>query len=233
MAWSTRELAELAGTSLRAVRHYHDEGLLPEPPRSSNGYKHYGVRHLIQLMHIRRLVDLGVPLAEIPSLDPSTDSYREVLEALASETTAEIDRLVMVRGEITQLLEEPGTWEMPSGTTGSTDGDFLTVLSRVLDEDSLQAWRRVGESVPDAQVLADFENLPEEASAEMREDVAARLADAVRDGLAAAPELDGLGFGEGTSRALGTRSIGEALAELYSPAQLRVLVRCRELLSAG
>ena len=102
MAWWTRELA---GTSLRAVRHCHDEGLLPEPPRSSTGYKHYGVRPLIQLMHIRRLVDLGVPLAEIPSLDPSTDSCREVLEALASEATAEIERLVAVRDEITQLLE--------------------------------------------------------------------------------------------------------------------------------
>ena len=35
MAWSTRQLAELAGTSLRAVRHYHDVGLLPEPERLS------------------------------------------------------------------------------------------------------------------------------------------------------------------------------------------------------
>ncbi len=232
MAWSTRELAELAGTSLRAVRHYHDEGLLPEPPRSSNGYKHYGVRHLIQLMHIRRLVDLGVPLAEIPTVDPSTDSYREVLEALASETTAEIDRLVVVRGEIARLLEEPEAWEMSSGTTGSTDGDFMTVLSRVLDEDSLRAWRRMGESIPDAQVVADFENLPEEASTEVCEDVAARMTEAVRDALAASPELSDPGFGEGTSRVLGTRSIGEAVAELYSPAQLRVLVRCHELLSA-
>src|SRR5690606_7559247 len=135
-------------------------------------------------------VDLGVPLAEIPALDPATVSYREVLEALASETTAEIDRLVAVRDEIAQLLEEPEAWEMSSGTTGSTDGDFLTVISQVLDEDSLQAWRRVGESIPDAQVLADFENLPEEASAEIREDVAARLADAVRDGLAAGPGLE-------------------------------------------
>ncbi|GAB4094542.1 MerR family transcriptional regulator [Brachybacterium horti] len=233
MAWSTRELAELAGTSLRAVRHYHAEGLLPEPPRSTNGYKHYGVRHLIQLMHIRRLVDLGVPLAEIPALDPATDSYREVLQALASETSAEIDRLVAVRGEIARLLEEPQAWEMSSGTTGSTDGDFLTVLSRVLDEDSLRAWRRMGESIPDAQVLADFETLPEEASAEVCEDVAARMAEVVRDALAATPEVQDLGFGEGTSRTLGTRSIGEALAELYSPAQLRVLVRCHELLSAG
>jgi hypothetical protein len=103
----------------------------------------------------------------------------------------------------------------------------------VLDEDSLQAWRRMGESIPDAQVLADFESLPEEAPTEMCEDVAARMAVAVRGALAATPELQDPGFGEGTSRALGTRSIGEALAELYSPAQLRVLVRCHELLAAG
>ncbi|WP_231444620.1 MerR family transcriptional regulator [Brevibacterium zhoupengii] len=233
MAWSTRELAELAGTSLRAVRHYHDQGLLPEPPRASNGYKHYGVRHLIQLMHIRRLVDLGVPLADIPTLDPSADSYRETLELLASEATAEIDRLVVVRGKIAQLLEEPEAWEMSSGTTGSADGDFLTVLSQVLDEDSLQAWRQMGDSIPDAQVVADFENLPEDASAEVREDVAVRMTEAVRDGLAASPELRDPRFGEDTSRTLGTRSIGEALVELYSPAQLRVLARCHELLSAG
>lgn len=233
MAWSTRELAELAGTSLRAVRHYHDKGLLPEPPRFSNGYKHYGVRHLIQLMHIRRLVDVGVPLVEIPTVGPSPDSYREILEARASEATAEIERLVVVRDEIAQLLEEPEAWEMSSGTTGSSDGDFLTVLSRVLDKDSLRAWRRMGESIPDARVIADFENLPEEVSTEVCEDVAARMAEAVRDALAATPELRDPGFGEGTSRALGTRSIGEALAELYSPAQLRVLVRCHELLAAG
>lgn len=232
MAWSTRELAELADTSLRAVRHYHDQGLLPEPPRSSNGYKHYGVRHLIQLMHIRRLVDLGVPLADIPTLDPSNASYRESLELLASETTAEIDRLVAVRGEIDELLEEPEAWEMSSGTTGSADGDFLTVLSRVLDEASLQAWRRVGESIPDVQVMADFETLPDDASTEVCDDVAARMTEAIRGVLAASPELRDPGFGEDTSRTLGTRSIGEALVELYSPTQLRVLARCHELLAA-
>src|ERR687892_734354 len=47
MAWSTREIAELAGTSLRAVRHYHEVGLLEEPARRANGYKQYGVAHLI------------------------------------------------------------------------------------------------------------------------------------------------------------------------------------------
>uniref|UniRef100_UPI0037167E9A MerR family transcriptional regulator n=2 Tax=Bacillati TaxID=1783272 RepID=UPI0037167E9A len=53
MAWSTRELAELAGTSLRAVRHYHEVGLLEEPERRANGYKQYGVAHLVRALRIR------------------------------------------------------------------------------------------------------------------------------------------------------------------------------------
>lgn len=46
MAWSTRQVSELAGTSLRAVRHHHEIGLLDEPDRGPNGYKQYGVAHL-------------------------------------------------------------------------------------------------------------------------------------------------------------------------------------------
>ncbi|WP_224391194.1 MerR family transcriptional regulator [Pseudonocardia sp. ICBG1293] len=53
--WSPSRLAELAGTSRRAVRHYHELGLLPEPERRSNGYQYYGVDHLVRLIRIRRL----------------------------------------------------------------------------------------------------------------------------------------------------------------------------------
>src|SRR5689334_4999697 len=71
-AWSTRQLAELAGTTIRTVRHYHQIGLLAEPERSRNGYKHYGTSHLARLLQIRRLADLGMPLSQIASLgDPS------------------------------------------------------------------------------------------------------------------------------------------------------------------
>ena len=65
MSWSTREIAELAGTSLRAVRHYHEVGLLAEPERRANGYKQYGVRHLVRLLRVKRLVDLGFSLNQI------------------------------------------------------------------------------------------------------------------------------------------------------------------------
>ncbi|MFH8439740.1 hypothetical protein ACWGJV_30675 [Streptomyces tendae] len=36
MAWRPRQLAELAGTTVGAVRHYPDVGLLEEPPRRAN-----------------------------------------------------------------------------------------------------------------------------------------------------------------------------------------------------
>ncbi len=52
MAWSTRQLAALAGTTLRAVRHYHEVGLLDEPERASNGYKQYRTEHLLRLLRI-------------------------------------------------------------------------------------------------------------------------------------------------------------------------------------
>lgn len=74
MAWSTREMADLAGVSLRAVRHYHDIGLLDEPERRSNGYKQYGVSHLVRLLRIKRLTALGFSLSQIAHMDDDPDS---------------------------------------------------------------------------------------------------------------------------------------------------------------
>ncbi|WAP52215.1 MerR family transcriptional regulator [Arthrobacter sp. ATA002] len=74
MPWSTSELAELAGTTVNTVRHYHRSGLLEEPDRMSNGYKQYGARHLARLLQIRRLRDLGVPLAQIEAVGFSGNS---------------------------------------------------------------------------------------------------------------------------------------------------------------
>ena len=36
------ELASYAGVTVRAVRHYHAKGLLPEPERDHSGYRRYG-----------------------------------------------------------------------------------------------------------------------------------------------------------------------------------------------
>lgn len=62
------EIAAAAGTTPRAVRHYHRLGLLPEPVRPDNGYRDYGMAELTRLMRIRWLADNGLPLGAVAAV---------------------------------------------------------------------------------------------------------------------------------------------------------------------
>ncbi|MCO8274124.1 MerR family transcriptional regulator [Actinoplanes sp. TRM 88003] len=86
------QLAGYAGVTIKAVRVYHERGLLAEPPRDSSGYRGYGAEHAIQLVKIRTLAEAGVPLARVG----------ELLGAGAEEFAAavdEIDRNLRTRAE--------------------------------------------------------------------------------------------------------------------------------------
>ncbi|MEU7141585.1 MerR family transcriptional regulator [Nocardia sp. NPDC046473] len=87
------ELAAYAGVTVRAVRHYHAKGLLPEPERDHSGYRRYDAGAVVELIKIRSLADAGVPLARV----------RELLQADPAEfatAVAEIDQ--RLRAEIRQ-----------------------------------------------------------------------------------------------------------------------------------
>lgn len=95
MAWRTRELAELAGTTLKTVRYYHRIGLLDEPERAANGYKRHHTKHLIRLLRIRRLVDLPPGFdGNVTDLSDVERSllmiYSRVLDATAITTMREL-----------------------------------------------------------------------------------------------------------------------------------------------
>jgi DNA-binding transcriptional MerR regulator len=62
--YGIKELAELGGVTRRTVRYYVQRGLLPTPLGTGRG-PHYTVAHLERLIHIRKLQETGVPLAEI------------------------------------------------------------------------------------------------------------------------------------------------------------------------
>ncbi|MFC8422653.1 MerR family transcriptional regulator [Streptomyces sp. NPDC057236] len=75
------ELAAAVGVTTRAVRHYHQLGLLPEPERLGNGYRDYGLRHAVVLARIRRLTELGLGLTEVRDV-LADDVGKELVEVL-------------------------------------------------------------------------------------------------------------------------------------------------------
>lgn len=98
------ELAALSGVTVRAMRHYHQIGVLPEPPRASNGYRQYGVHELIRVLQIKRLTALGIALERIPEiLDGTRGEATPVLDELERELTSQIDRLTAQREIVSEL----------------------------------------------------------------------------------------------------------------------------------
>ena len=91
----SREIAGAAGVTVKTLRHYHRIGLLPEPPRSENGYRDYRVEDLVLLLRIRRFADLGFSLGAIRSLiaeEGRADCALARLEADLVEAEAGIRR---------------------------------------------------------------------------------------------------------------------------------------------
>ena len=98
------QLAAYAGVTIKAVRHYHQRGLLEEPPRDSSGYRRYSAGHAIGLVKIKTLAEAGVPLARVKELlaaDPGqfAAAITEIDRDLA-ERAAELHR---TRHRIAQL----------------------------------------------------------------------------------------------------------------------------------
>ncbi|SJN46359.1 Transcriptional regulator, MerR family [Microbacterium esteraromaticum] len=84
MDWSIQEIARLAGTTSRTLRHYDDIGLLAPSRIASNGYRHYDQAALVRLQRILLLRELGLGLPQIAAvLDPIADA---VTEAAALKT---------------------------------------------------------------------------------------------------------------------------------------------------
>ncbi len=71
MTSSTLTIGQLAahvGVTVRAIRHYHQRGLLAEPARDASGYRRYDAQAVVDLIRIKTLSDAGVPLAHTEEL---------------------------------------------------------------------------------------------------------------------------------------------------------------------
>jgi DNA-binding transcriptional MerR regulator len=97
-------LATYAGVTVRAVRHYHQIGLLPEPERTHSGYRIYDAAAVVRLIRIRTLADAGVPLARVQELlDAGPAEFARSVQEIDKELRAEIRRLQRNRQRIARL----------------------------------------------------------------------------------------------------------------------------------
>lgn len=98
------QLATHAGVTVRAVRHYHAKGLLPEPERDASGYRRYDAKAVVDLIKIRTLADAGVPLARVKELLQADDEqFAEAVAEIDKRLRAEIRERQRHREQISRL----------------------------------------------------------------------------------------------------------------------------------
>lgn len=100
------QLASHVGVTVRAVRHYHKLGLLPEPERDASGYRRYGAQAVVDLIKIKTLSDAGVPLARIEELlDADPPEFAAAITEIDAALKQRIRELNRHRRRIAELAE--------------------------------------------------------------------------------------------------------------------------------
>jgi DNA-binding transcriptional MerR regulator len=98
------QLAAYAGVTVRAVRHYHAKGLLPEPARDHSGYRRYDAAAVVELIRIKTLADAGVPLSRVQELlTADEEDFAAAVEDIDRRLRAEIRERQHHRARVAQL----------------------------------------------------------------------------------------------------------------------------------
>jgi len=96
--YRVREVARLAGVTVRTLHHYDELGLLVPSGRTDAGYRLYGDNDVLRLQQILLYRQLGLPLERIRRLldDPSFDRRTALLE--------QRERLVELAGRTGRMI---------------------------------------------------------------------------------------------------------------------------------
>ena len=142
------QLAAYAGVTVRAVRHYHQIGLLPEPERDHSGYRTYDGAAVVRLIRIHILADAGVPLARVQELlDASPEDFARDIQEIDKDLRAEIRRLQGTRKRLARLAAGEHL-ALPQSVVGYLDRlRGLGVEERYIELER-DAWIMIAAQVP-------------------------------------------------------------------------------------
>jgi DNA-binding transcriptional MerR regulator len=236
------ELAELAATTSRAIRHYHQIGLLEEPERDESRYRRYGPQHLVRLVRIRRLRSLDMPLEEIAAhlaTESADPDVAVALRALARDIEQQMMRLAELRARVLgiaasgSLADPAATWAAALRQRGILDPSVELPhteqsAAQLIDVLHPQGIRGVIDQTADlvadpdvrrrlGELLRRFQSLPDDASDEVIEALATEYAATVPVPADPPPAID-------------PEVMEKLLGDHLSPTKVRCVRRFRELL---
>ncbi|MGO4341181.1 MerR family transcriptional regulator [Pedococcus sp. 2YAF34] len=143
------QLAAYAGVTVRAVRHYHAKGLLPEPERDHSGYRRYDAAAVVELIRIRTLAEAGVPLSRVRALlEAGEDEFAAAVDDIDRRLRAEIRERQRHRQRVAQLV---------AGESLALPGEVVAYLDRLrelgfrerLIEVERDSWILIAAQMPD------------------------------------------------------------------------------------
>ena len=174
--WSIQEIARIAGTTSRTLRHYDDIGLLPPSRIAHNGYRHYDDAALVRLQRILLLRELGLGLTQIADvLGPVTDS--------SAQATALETHLALLREEQTRLARQIASVE--TTITALRGGENL-MAENMFDGFDHTQYKQEVEDRWGTKAYADSDRWWRGMSDAERADWQQRVSDLGRDWIAAA-----------------------------------------------
>ncbi len=110
------DAAAFAGITPRAIRHYHEIGLLPEPERGGDGRRRYGHDDMIRLLWIRKMAEAGISLDDVrvafgEAREETSDEAGGIESVLGrlEETMAAQEAAIQRRRAVVQRLQAVGS----------------------------------------------------------------------------------------------------------------------------
>ena len=100
-----KRLAEYVGVTVRAVRHYHQTGLLPEPERDHSGYRRYDAQAVVDLIRIKTMAEAGVPLTRVQELmGADAAQFAEAVDEIDRALAQQVEELLERRRRVADLV---------------------------------------------------------------------------------------------------------------------------------
>ena len=138
---SIGDFAKMTHLSVKALRHYHDVGVLdPAEIDASSGYRYYEPGQIVTAQVIRRFRDLGMPLDDIRALltAPDVTGRNEVIIAHLERMESQLSQTQAAVASLRSLLERP---RQPTAVEYRSVGPALSVaIAERVTESSLAEW---------------------------------------------------------------------------------------------